>query len=124
MRTSEQRTAQYDAKVDPATVGLKIAARLEKMKIDYEAYVNQKVQDEAGTILVMNEDAIPRLVWGLYFSFSSEMTKLTHFTDVTGDLAVAEAQALSDKWVSYGAESSTLAKIALNVFNTTIVCAT
>lgn len=124
MRTSSQRVNKYDAKVDPATVGLKIAARLEKMKTDFAAFVNMKVQDEAGTIIVLNEDAVPRIRWGLYMAYSSEMTRLIRQTEVTGDLAVAEAQLLTDKWVSYGAECSTLAKIAFNVFNVTIVCAT
>ena len=112
----------YEAKVDPATVGLKIAARLPKMKLDFATYINQKCQDEAGTIGVLNEDAIPRLSWGLYFAFSSEMTRLIRQTEITGDLATSEAQWLSDKWVSYGAQCTTLAKIALQVFNITIVC--
>lgn len=120
MRTSAQRNDQYVAKTDPATVGLKVAARLPSMKTDFAAVTNELVQAQACTLDVLNEDAIPRIKWGRYFAFCNEMFRLTTVTDVAGPLAIAETDALVAKWVAFGCLLPTVTTIAFNCFNITV----
>jgi hypothetical protein len=119
MRTDAQRIAQYIAKYVPTTVGLKIAAMLTGMKSSYAAVANDIQPVESSIAQVLTDDNVVSAQWGKYYAFGRELWKRQK---LGGDPALTtDAQLIHDKWEAYGAVSSVMVHIALDVFGITIV---
>ena len=119
-RDDTDRIADYDAKVVPTTVGLKIAARLTGMKSDYAVFANSfvamqlLVRAELGTLAT-----IFPINYGMYYAYASILWKLS--TTTTQPAVDAVAQIIHDDWVLKGADTVMLVQIAINVFSITVV---
>jgi len=119
-RDDTDRIADYDAKVVPTTVGLKIAARLTGMKSDYTVFANSfvamqlLVRAELGTLAT-----IFPINYGMYYAYASILWKLQ--TTTTQPAVDAVAQIIHDDWVLKGADTVMLVQIAINVFSITVV---
>lgn len=119
-RDDTDRINDYDAKVVPTTVGLKIAARLTGMKSDYAVFANSfvamqlLVRAELGTLAT-----IFPINYGMYYAYASILWKLS--TTTTQPAVDAVAQIIHDDWVLKGADTVMLVQIAINVFSITVV---
>ena len=119
-RTDADRIAAYDAKVVPTTVGLKIAARLSGMKVDYATFANDftamqlLVRTELGTL-----NTIFPNTYGLYYAFAAQLWK--HQLTAIPPAVDAVAQILHDHWVLRGGNTVMLVQIAINVFSITVI---
>lgn len=119
-RSDADRIADYNAKVVPTTVGLKIAARLSGMKTDYSVFANLfvamqlLVRAELGTL-----NTIFPIQYGLYYAYASQLWKLQITT--TQPAVDAMAQILHDQYVLRGGDTVMLVQIAINVFSITVV---
>ena len=119
-RTDADRIADYNAKVVPTTVGLKIAARLSGMKSDFAVFANDFV---AKQILVnaalATDNTIFPVTYGFYQAYASQLWKLMK---TTSQPAVdATAQIIATKWQTHGLNVAMTIKIALDVFAITVV---
>ena len=119
-RTDADRIADYDAKVVPTTVGLKIASRLTDMKADYAVFANDfvamqlLVRTELGTLATV----FP-ITYGMYYAFAAQCWKLLKTT--TQPAVDAVAQIGHDHWVLRGCDTVMMVQIAINVFSITVV---
>jgi len=119
-RTDADRIADYNAKVVPTTVGLKIAARLTGMTTDFATFANDfvamqlLVRAELGTLAT-----IFPIQYGLYYAYASQCWKLQ--TTTTQPAIDAMAQILHDHYVLRGGDTVMLVQLAINVFNITVV---
>ena len=119
-RTDADRIADYDAKVTPTTVGLKIASRLTDMKVDYATFANAFVAMQLLVRTELGTDAtIFPITYGLYYAYASQLWKLG-FT-ATQPAVDAVAQILHDHYVLRGATTAMLVQIAINVFSITVI---
>jgi hypothetical protein len=122
MRTTENRTAKYNAKYDPQTVGLKVAARLELMRDAYAAFANSMEQCENETRYVLNSEttAVPRMDYAFYLAFSREVWKAATWEGYGGKTLEKIATDLADKWEDRGLTRTILVKICDQVHHITI----
>lgn len=123
VRTDAKRIDQYLAKYGSAqaatTVGLKIAAMLSGMKPSYAAVANDLQPKEVQITAICAEDNVVSAQWGQYLAFGRELWKRAK---LGGDPALTtDAQIIHDKWEAYGATSSVMIHIALDVFGITVV---
>lgn len=119
MRTDAQRIAQYLAKYDASTVGLKVAAMLTGMKTSYEAVANDLQPKETAIATVLSDDDVVSAQWGQYMAFGRELWKRTKLGGDPG--LTTDAQLIYNKWKSYGATDTVMQHIALDVFGITVV---
>ena len=116
-----QRVAKYNAKTAPTTVGLKIAARLTRMRSDFASAITSITDMQ---LLVRAElatdDSIFPLAYGGYYAYANELWKLLQTTNQPA--ADAGAQVIADKWIARGLVCTMLESIAANVFSITITC--
>jgi len=118
------RESAYNAKYDPTTVGLKVAARLTGMKSGFEAAIAALVPIEQQIQGLLNDDGtIPTTKYPFYMAFGREIWGRQH-RGISGPALAAESQIRADKWVDWGLDCAMLATIALDVFGITITCAT
>lgn len=120
-RSDSQRVAKYNAKIDPTTVGLKVAARLTVMKSDYATYAQEITDMQLLVRAELLQDAtIFPISYGGYYAYANELWKLTK---TTGQPALdAAAQVVATKWTTRGLTCTMLTAIAANVFSITITC--
>ena len=120
-KNDAQRVAKYNAKTAPTTVGLKIAARLTRMRSDFASAIASITDMQ---LLVRAElatdDSIFPLAYGGYYAYAAELWKLLQTTNQPA--ADAAAQVIADKWIARGLLCTMLEDIAQNVFNITITC--
>ena len=119
-RTDADRIADYDAKVVPTTVGLKIAARLTGMKSDFATFANDFVAKQllVNAALATDNTIFP-VTYGFYQAYASQ---LWHLTKTTGQPALdAIAQIVATNWQTHGLNVAMTVKIALDVFTITVV---
>lgn len=119
MRSTADRAAAYDAKVVPATVGLKVAAQLAGMKTGFAAFLDSLVPKEQQIQGLLNGNAIPTIQYPFYLNFGREMWGLRN-RGIDGAALEAMAQSLHDKYVLYGLATARLVEIADSVFNITV----
>lgn len=120
-RDDADRIAKYDAKVDPGTVGLKLAARYAAMKAAFAAktadFVDMQllVRAELGAVAT-----IFPIAYGSYYALAAEYWKLKN--TALQPAVDAMAQVIHDKWVTgRSLDGPTCVAIAINVFNITVV---
>lgn len=119
-RSDAQRAGQYNAKVDPSTVALKVAAQLPQMRSSFETFANdfvamqELVNAECGT----QADVFP-IAYGAYQAYAAELWRLKKTGN--GAVVAATAQIITDKWETRGCKNALLVLIALNVFSITVV---
>jgi len=119
LRTSSQRTDQYNAKTAAATVGLKIAAVLADMKTGFSAAITELVPIEQQIQGLLNAGNVPTVYYPFYLNFGREMWALTS-KGINGATLTSMAQALHDKYVSRGLATARLIEIADTVFAVTV----
>jgi hypothetical protein len=117
MRTDAYRSAAYNAKVTPTTVGLKIAARLPGMKSTFSTGMSALHAHQAEVAAILDADGIVGVLRGRYHAFGNRLHKITK--NFNGPVATAEAQAEFEKWV-LSCTDTTLIKIALDVYSLTV----
>jgi len=121
---TETRSAKYNAKYDPTTVGLKVAARLPGMKSGFQAAIEALVPIEQQIQGILNDaEGVPIIQYPFYLSFGREIWGRTR-RGIAGPTLDEVTQIMADKWVTWGLDCSILATIALNVFGITVTCAT
>ncbi len=119
-RSDADRIADYDAKVVPTTVSLKIAARLSGMKTDFAIFAADFVPMQllVNAALATDNTIFP-ITYGFYQAYASQLWKLTK---TTGQPALdAIAQIIATKWQTDGLNVAMTVKIALDVFTITVV---
>lgn len=117
MRSEAQRTDQYNAKVVPATVSLKIAARLPTMTSSFAAATNALVAKQELTAGILDAAGIVGLMRGRYQAFSNRLFAITQ--RFSGATATNMAQLEHDKWESTN-QSAIMIDIAQQVYNLTL----
>lgn len=118
MRSDAQRIAQYIAKTLPATIGLKIAARLVGMRSGYASIANDLQPIESQITTVCTTDGVVSAQWGKYLAFGRQVWKRAK---LGGDPALTtDVQLLTDKWQAQGCADTVLIHIALDVFGITV----
>jgi hypothetical protein len=120
-RDDSQRVGKYNAKTAAATVALKYAARMTRMKSDYASAIQSITDMQLLVRAELLQDAtIFPLQYGGYYAYANELWKL----DITtGQPALdAAAQVVATKWTTRGLDCAMLQSIAANVFNITITC--
>ena len=119
-RDDADRIADYDAKVVPTTVGLKIAARLTGMKSDFATFANAFTAMQLLVRAELGTDAtIFPIQYGTYYAFAAQLWKAQITT--TQPALDAIAQIVYDHWVARGLQAAMGIQIAINVFNITVV---
>jgi hypothetical protein len=85
------------------------------MKTSYESFTEAFVpmQLQVRGVLGEHNDVFP-IQYGPYYAYAGELWKLKN--TATGDVIVAVAQIITDKWESRGCKNSALIQIALDVF--------
>jgi hypothetical protein len=122
-RSDTDRIAKYNAKVAAATVALKVAARLERMKSDYATFAQEITAIEISIKSELADLAGPSIAtYPLYLSFGRELWKAGK--TYSQPLLDAYAQVIADKWITRGCDCAMCQQIAYNVFNITITCPT
>ena len=119
MKTDQHRADAYDAGTNPATVGLKVAARLTGMKAWFATAAASLVPMEMSVQTVLNDDDVPTIHYPFYLSFAREIWAM-QYRGVDGNTIISMAQSLHDKWVSMGLATATLVRIADEVFHITV----
>jgi len=114
MVVDTDRAANYNAKYDADTVGLKIAAELTLMKASYAAIANDLQPIEEAAVAVLNIQGVKSAVRAPYLSYTRELWKKTKLED--GTALTDDAQDIKDKWTTRGLDSGVCIAIALNVF--------
>jgi hypothetical protein len=120
MRTSGQRIDAHEANYATATVGLKVAAQLAPMKARFGVATGQLAYIEIKIQGILNDSGIATIQYPFYLSFGREMWALG-FQGIHGATLLARATGLHTKYVSYGLTTAIVKRIALDVFNATIV---
>lgn len=113
MQSSTDRSAKYDLKYSPATVGLKVAAQLADMKVLYAAQANAITAIEISTSACLNTQGVKSAVRGPYYSYTRELWKKSQLE--AGSALDDDAQEIKDKWVARGLDSGVCIAIALVV---------
>lgn len=119
-RTDADRIADYNAKVVPTTVALKIASRLTGMKSDFAVFANDFVAMQLLVNAAVATDAtIFPIEYGFYQAYASQLWKLSKTT--ANPALDAIAQIVATKWQTDGLNVAMTIKIALDVFTITVV---
>jgi hypothetical protein len=121
VKTSGIRIDTYDANYASTTVGLKVAAQLASMKAGLAAATGPLNQVELKIQGILNDTGSTNPLLIPYFlNFGRELWALGR-KGYSGTIGLARATDLHAKYVSYGLATATVKRIALDVFNYTIV---
>lgn len=114
MKSSTDKIANYDQKVAPTTVGLKVAAQLATMKASFASKTNSLVAAQLLTSQVLDTIPIIGPMRGRHYAFSNRLWKIQQHYDGAAATAMAQAEFLRWKTICTPAD---LTNIALTVFN-------
>lgn len=121
MRTSGQRIDKHAANYAPTTVGLKVAAQLASMKAGFTAAAGPLNQVEFKIQGILNDTGSSNVMQiPFYLNFGRELWALSR-KGFSGSIGLARATEMHARYVSYGLATVTLKRIALDIFNFTIV---
>jgi hypothetical protein len=121
VKTSGVRIDTYDANYASTTVGLKVAAQLASMKARFAATAGPLNQVELKIQGILNDTGSTNVVQlPFYLNFGRELWALGH-KGYSGTIGLARATEMHARYVSYGLATATLKRIALDVFNYTVV---
>lgn len=115
-RTAIKRTNQYDARYDPTSWALKVAAVETEAKGDFAAFANSWIPKRDEVVVVCNVAGVFPLMLGQYLAFASKIwsTMQTYTGDSPG-LQNAVAVLLA-QWVSRGLSQAICELIRTSVF--------
>ncbi|MFZ1946908.1 MAG: hypothetical protein WAW06_05130 [bacterium] len=119
MRTSEDRSEQYQAKYDAPTVGLKLGAQLLTMKAEYQPAVEDLYLVETAIQTILNAVGCAPTQRPFYYNFGREIWK-RQWGGMDGPALKEFALVMHTKYVSYGLGNLILIQIAFDVFGITI----
>lgn len=121
MRTSGERIDKHAANYAATTVGLKVAAQLASMKAGLAAATGPLNQVEFKIQGILNDTGCANpLQISYYLNFGRELWTLGR-KGFSGTIGLARATEMHARYVSYGLATATLKRIALDIFNYTIV---
>lgn len=116
-RTSAKRIAQYDARYDPTSWALKVAASQAGAVGDFAAFVNSWVPIRDAIVVVLNERGIFPLFIGQFLAYGSRIWKLMQvYTGDSEGLQVAVG-VLIVQWAARGLGTAVLTAIRDEVFS-------
>ena len=116
-RDSESRVAAWQAKFNVGRVAETLydrrQAMLERVRVAFEGLC--RMEEEVRTVL--NESAVPTILFVPYLDFGRQLYRLTRKQNVSGQSLQLEAGLLRDKWQARGLDRDILNAIAYKVFN-------
>jgi len=120
MKTSGQRIDTYDANYASTTVGLKVAAQLAAMKAGLAAATGPLNQVEFKIQGICNDEDVKPIQVPFYLNFGRELWGC-YRRGLRGPALLSRATEMHARYVTYGLATAILKRIALTVFNATIV---
>lgn len=115
-RTAAKRIAQYDAKYDPTSWALKVAAAQPGAVADFAGFVNSWIPFRDATVVVLNENGIFPLFVGQFLAYSSRIWRLMQlYTGNSEGLQVAVALLIA-QWAARGLGTAVLTKVRDEVY--------
>jgi len=118
VRTSAQRIAAYEARMQSTLLDPTNAAINDLAKANFATYANEFVPKQQQLRALLNALSIPTIQFGGYEAYNGEMYHLWKTTD--GPAAVTTGAALVTKWTSLGLNAIALKAIAADLYNITI----
>jgi hypothetical protein len=115
MRSTSDRSDQYQAKYDAPTVGLKIGAQLSTMKTEYQSAVESLYLVEVAIQTILNAVGCAPTQRPFYYNFGREIWK-RQFAGMDGPALKEFALVMYAKYQSYGLAHLILIQIAFDVF--------
>lgn len=118
MRTTAQRIAAYEARMQSTQLDPTNAAVNALAKANFADYANEWVPKEQQMRALLNALSVPTIQFGWYTAYAGEMYHLWKTAD--GAAAVTTGTVIVTKWTTLGLNATALKTIAADLFNITI----
>lgn len=114
MRSSSQRTDQYNAKIDPTRYETVMTAVIPLAKGNFSDYANAWVPKQAEVQAVLDAAGVSKGLYGMYYAFSMQVWHAVQTS--SGEALAVQVAGFEWTWQAKGLAQAVLDAIRVTVF--------